>query len=512
MPARLRRKQVSGDEYFDPRPDSEVRGGGYAFPTPVPSNAGPTATPAPGEFYENRFGVFENTPSATIFPYGPDYAGFRGDEFYSGDFEADASGSASIAPGLRLAGEANATLAPRPVGQPTVELPTSTTPSFQSAGTLDAEPSLFPSATNPFDEWWRTAETTPTITVNAGDGGGIWSGDTTLQDFGGDLSLGEDMNASLTDLGLGSGYPEVAADIPGTPFIPTPEGTGIPIEPEILPQDYEWTTSPDDRRFLPGNEPAPETASTGGDLSSFGTFGSPFTLGQVFNTPLASLRYGEGYPAVEAGDTFTPTGATTNWNSVRQQWERWNPSTGQLDVIGGIPPPSDTSPDTSIHDNATSSPYPAPGTEEDWSSNAGPRPTEGFGEIPIPVLGEMYNYGGINPGTPSYGLSGQYGSTWNVPATARNAGGINPASGRSFQSQESARMMDAVSMWGFAPSYVRPDMPSSFSVGGMRLDSEGGFEQVSSGRVGGRLTTAADRARARQLTTAQGRAAAGRGG
>lgn len=393
-------------------------------------------------------------------------------------------------------------------GEPTVQTPTATA---ATATNLDNEPSLFAQTpVNPFDEWWRqtdvvSGEVAGGAQANlSGDAGSIFA-DYTPPAPSAEASAGVGPQESF---GAGA-----EADLPESAFNPVPEPTGTPVEPDVLPQEYEWTTSPEDRRFLPGSEPATETASAnrGGDISSFGTFGSPLTLGQFLNTSLQNMNFGGGYPAVGSGqlDINDQSGATTNWNSVRQQWERYNPTTQEFEAVGGRQPPSD---------------YPAPGTE-DWSSNAGPRPPapedDGTGtsiihrDEPIDLNVDFTDTrlsDTSNTGTPSYGLPGQYGSAWNVPATARNMGGINSRTGQSFQSQESAALMNAVTGWGFsAPYRTSPDMPQTFSVGGMRLDDEGGFEQVGFGRVGSdrRLESATTRARAQRLTTAQGRAGRG---
>lgn len=61
-------------------------------------------------------------------------------------------------------------------------------------------------------------------------------------------------------------------------------------EPALSDNPNEWTTSPGDRRFLPGGGP---------DIRSFG---NNLTLGEFLNTPLSTMRYGEGYPSVGGGE------------------------------------------------------------------------------------------------------------------------------------------------------------------------------------------------------------------
>lgn len=191
-------------------------------------------------------------------------------------------------------------------GEPTVQISRENAP-FGSAGNLDDEPSLFPEP----DQWWK--EFDPTFVtgngdisagVSSNDGGTIWEGN--MGEFGGDTSLGNDLNASLDSLDYGQDYPAQESAPSPTPV----DDTIFPVEPDVLPQDQdiEWTTSPDDRRFLPE---AP-SVNRGGDISSFGTFGSPLTLGQYLYTPLSTMRYGEGYPVghVFSAGTEDSTGTT----------------------------------------------------------------------------------------------------------------------------------------------------------------------------------------------------------
>lgn len=74
---------------------------------------------------------------------------------------------------------------------------------------------------------------------------------------------------------------------PGTgddPALFADEGGGGPLPTDAAPTN-EWTTSPNDRRFLP----SPST-----DPGYMANFGGNMTLGQFLNTPLAFLRFGEG--------------------------------------------------------------------------------------------------------------------------------------------------------------------------------------------------------------------------
>lgn len=184
---------------------------------------------------------------------------------------------------------------------PTVETPTLPSQSTGvSAGNLDAEPSLFPdsSGTNAFSEWWKqTADVTGTASGGAeasltGDGGSIW-GDAGL--------LSGDAQGSST-LGQQESFgAELTAELPQpeSAFNPVPEPTGIPVEPNTLPQEYQWTTSPGDERFLPGSQPEAETRTVSGlDLRTFGdpSANNSLTLGQYLSTPLANMNFGGGYP------------------------------------------------------------------------------------------------------------------------------------------------------------------------------------------------------------------------
>lgn len=235
-----------------------------------------------------------NLPHRAIdFPSGPMYqpTGDQFDELSGSDYEAlyPETNQSRFTP---LASN-------YPYGEPEVETPTSAAP-FRSAGNLDAEPSLFPSA----DEWWKQDQimgnASASASLSQGDGGSIWEGGDTMGEFA-ETSLGTDLNADLGSLGFGEGYPNVES-----PFAPTAEGTGIPVEPGVLPQrtgDIEWTTSPEERRFLP----SPEQSSnpSGPDIR---TFGNNFSLGEFLNASLGSMRYGEGYGV--SGGNVTYAGGT----------------------------------------------------------------------------------------------------------------------------------------------------------------------------------------------------------
>lgn len=388
------------------------------------------------------------------------------------------------------------------------------------------------------EDWWRQPEVAGieagATVASANSGGSIWNGEPTLSEFGNNLALGGDLNSSLDSLGFGQGYPAVEP-----PEAPIAAGTGIPIEPEPLNQDVgdvTWTTSEGDRRYL-HDQPPEEVVDSGSSspsglgLTTFGVPRNDFSLGHYLDTPLANMNFGTGYPTVEGGNVLQQ-GAVAGGIWI-------DPHTGErvnLDTLPIATGGTDTTPAEGWRDNAAN-PESDPST---WRDNArsvgGTIPGDLTPPAGMRIIGHdtangqpiyedangnrFVNPGTgtpLNPGTPSYGLPGQYGTTWNDPATARNMGGINSRTGQTFQSQESAALMDAVRGWGFgaAPFRTQADMPTEFGIGSVRMDSEGGFEQVGFGRVGQdqRLRTAATSERARVLTTASGRAQlAGRGG
>lgn len=253
------------------------------------------------------------------------------------------------------------------VGEPTVQTPRMAGSSLD----LDTAPSLFDDAPmNPFDQWWKTPTDAPSVTVNAGDSGGsIWSGEETLSNFGQDVALGNDLNADLGALGYGEDYPAIETPVSDEPPM-LAEGTGIPVEPDPLNQDVgdlEWTTSENDRRFLPGSEPesvepVPTRSLTlGPNIRDFGghSFGTPLTLGAYLNMPLASLQYGEGYEIpfggrpddLQAGEGYIAPGA-------QQAGGHW------VDVPGGQLWVEDSGGGEGTQPNQPSTPAPETATPE----------------------------------------------------------------------------------------------------------------------------------------------------
>jgi hypothetical protein len=284
---------------------------------------------------------------------------------------------------------------------------------FVSDNTYDA------SGTNVFDQWWKTSTDAPSVTVNAGDSGGsIWSGgDHTLSDFGNNVALGSDLSTSLDDLGLGTGYP--AAESTLTPEPPLMADTGTGIEPAPLQQDYEWTTSPDDRRYLPGSEPSVDAPPTptrtlaGTDLRNFGDPGR-LSLGAYLNASLGSLRYGEGYPIEYGGrppDLQAGEGYIAPETQTGGHW---------VDEPGG----------------------------QRWVENS-PGST-GFDDTPTGAAvspdvrrGELINEGS----SPSFGIIGQGGLPLHVTPTART-NPFNYGYGQSATSQENAALMSSTAFGG----------------------------------------------------------------
>lgn len=344
-----------------------------------------------------------------------------------------------------------------PYGEPTVETPTATaTPTAGvSSGNLDSEPSLFPDATgaNSFNEWWKTPTDAPaSVTVNAGDGGSIWQGEDALGSFGGDTSLGNDLSAGLSDMGFGSGYPAPEATAPEAPFSPTPPPTGgSPVDPGTLPQDYEWTTSSGDRRYLPGSEPAAPTRTVSGlDLRTFGAppTDNSLTLGAYLSTPLANMNFGGGYPNVESGTTVDQR--LTDQQMIEQQRQEMGLST-QRDSSGNyidvrnnaLSNPSDNQPtygDTLDPNTEPDSRY--PGTTGDPFYNGEAAAPEVRTALD-PTTGEVR----LNSGSPSFGIIGQFGLPLHVTPTARTQN-FNYGYGQSLNSQENAGLMASTQFGG----------------------------------------------------------------
>lgn len=163
--------------------------------------------------------------------------------------------------------------------------------------------------------WWR--ETAGEL-ASSNSGGSIWEGSGTIGDFGGDLTLGSDSNASLRSLRFGEGYggglsyrdtPLETNDLSGlntydeTTYRPTID----PSDPFTLhtydENEPQYTNAPPDNdNDLSGLHHYAYPGS--GNLSNFG---GDLTLGGFLNTSLSSMRYGEGYP-VQGGFADTSGG------------------------------------------------------------------------------------------------------------------------------------------------------------------------------------------------------------
>lgn len=318
MPQERWRRQFQGDGQFNPVP---VGGEGFFNPEPTPfpgmgRSFSPSPTPAPrgdnsGAGLVNRT-LFDNQSNA---------------DWWSTERPLDPiSGSAGA---NRLSGIGAGTQGSYSFGEPTVQIPTS---DARYPLDLDNSPSLFG---NP-SEWWRNgdlAQGAAMENTSSNDGGGIWSGNDTMGEFGGDLSLGTDLYASLESMQFGEDYPGIS--VPEQP-LNLADNTNIPVEPDLLPQEYEWTTSPGDRRFLnaPGSE---EPSSEGGDpnegrISTGGTsmsgFGGNMSLGGNLYTPLGLMNYGGGYPQYTSRGDGLMTGVVTAGGQV----DMWG---NQIDDVGG---------------------------------------------------------------------------------------------------------------------------------------------------------------------------------
>lgn len=211
----------------------------------------------------------------------------------------------------------------RGLAGPTVQTPTS---DAQYTVDLDTAPSLFPSQ----NEWWRDGALAQGASTS-NEGGSIWEGSESISDFGNDLALGSDLNTSLDSLQFGEDYPAIEA-----PFDPLMADTGIPVEPDVLDQEYEWTTSPEDRRFLAGPPEEETPQDVAGAIGAGGTsmsgFGGDLSLGNYLNTPLALMNFGGGYPQVSGGLADTSGREATATGAIQI-----DPTTGQPYDLESIP-------------------------------------------------------------------------------------------------------------------------------------------------------------------------------
>lgn len=352
------RRKLQGDNEWNPLPAGNSEGFWNPEPTPLPrSSPSPTATP---------------TPTAT--PRGvPQQRGdnsnaglvnrnlFREDNQANTDWwvSPDAAPTASVTAGVTRSSTSGGLNGEAMFGEPIVQTPTS---DARYMFDYESAPSLFPDQ----NEWWRDgALAQGAVTQSSNEGGSIWEGSEQIGDFGGDLALGTDLNTSLDTLQFGEGYPEV--DTTGSPFDSLAEGTDIPVEPDVLDQEYEWTTSPEDRRFLAG-PPAEETSQdAAGTISRGGTslssFGGNMSLGNFLNTPLALMNFGGGYPqgGGRRGDGLMTGVVTAGGQIDMTTGEQIDAMGSWVDVPGGqewrenaesnpngAPPPNDSTGTTTV--------------------------------------------------------------------------------------------------------------------------------------------------------------------
>lgn len=494
-----RRRVISGDtewnphvtgsgDFWNPEPTPLPRsssGGSRREATPAP-RAMPTPTATP-DFYENERGVFRNYPSVTIFPDGPDFAGFRGDEFYSGDFDSPRESTYSHTPGVGTARLEPSFL----FGSPAVETPTAS--GRGSAGNLDAEPSLFP---NP-NEWWKGdafAGATASGSLSTNDGGSIWEGADTMGDFVGGASLGQDLSADLGSMNFGD-RPAIDAPNPGEVAFNQPPPPG-PLE-----ETNEWTTSPGDRRFLPNaaGEPTVETpraSGRGGDITSFGTFGNPLTLGSFFGNSLESMRFGtdryvQGGEVSQTGEvagglwTDPATGETINLDDLPVATGGTTVTPGEFnawprgELLSPQPPPGmriighDKRNGQPIYEDSNGKRFVNPGT--------GSRINPAFSDPDSYYAGTFYNYG-----------TGQRESL-------RETGSFRDSSNQGAEQQ--GRIRQTTTDAGHNQFLFNPGEI-------MFLNSEGGFEASSVDRP---ESDPALRGWANLVTSAKGRASVARG-
>lgn len=396
-----------------------------------------------------------------------------------------------------------------PQGGPTVQLPRS-----ESGGALgmDDEPSLFGSSvSNPFDDWWRQGTMgEPSVTVNAGDGGSIWSGEQTVTNFGGDLSLGEDISADLDTLGFGSGYPDRSPTADELGLNQPPPPGPIPPAPAVE-SDNEWTTSPDDRRFLPSGEPVVQTprAGRGGDITSFGTYNNPLTLGTFFGNSLESMRFGT--------DRYQPqitTGAEAvgGYNSSLGTYDSFDAEGNLIRTPG--PPPTGSVWDTEGRENASNpagefnawprgellSPQPPPGMRiiGHDTRNGQPIYQDANGGLHVnPGTGSRVNPAFSDPESFYAGTYFDYGTGHYQELHDPGSFRTNPNQGAEQMGRTRQTTTDAGhNQFGFDPH------------GMMTLNSEGGFEFSSVDRP---ESDPALRGWSNLVTSARGRQSAARG-
>lgn len=371
------------------------------------------------------------------------------------------------------------------------------TPAYQPTGDQFDEVSGNVYASNPFDEWWKAAPEGPG-TISSGDGGSIWSGNDSLGSFVGDTSLGTDLSADLGSMNFGD-RPAIDAASPEEMAFNQPPPPG-PLE-----ETNEWTTSPGDRRFLPGSEPAEQPAGRGGDISSFGTFGNPLTLGSFFGNSLESMRFGtDRYQP----NVFTGAEATGGYNSSLGTYDSFDADGNLIRTPG--PPPAGSPWDTGGRENATNPP--GSGDFNAWPRGEllSPQPPAGMKIIGHdtrngqPIYQDANGNKFVNPGTgqrvnPAFSDPDSYyaDTVFNYGTGHRNA--LHEAESFSGSKNQGAEQMGRIrqtttdaghNQFGWEPGAM------------MFMDDEGGFDRRSVSRPRG---TGSLRGWAGLVTSAAGR-------
>lgn len=316
-------------------------------------------------------------------------------------------------------------------------------------------------------------------------------------------------------------YNPTGAETPAIPITEYDETPAIPPTPGHPPSPI------DARNDYVGVEPGginrggTEIADFGGGFRDTGMQNSSFPrtdiFGGQFSIPLAFLRYGNNYPSVSGGNAVQQ-GAVAGG-----MWT--DPHTGESINLDTLPIATGGTTHTPGGD------YPAPGTEQDTMDNAGPRPPapqdDGTGTTVInrrnPIdLNVDFNGGPVNGsfgGYPNFSgthfdyAAGTYVPNRPSPVTARDPGyganyGTSRAYGASAASQENSKLMNFIADGG-APNYIRPDMPfySGDYFNGMSPEEEARYFARGTSPPLTAAQQAAGRERAKQLTTARGRAA-----
>lgn len=323
-------------------------------------------------------------------------------------------------------------------GEPTVETPKSDTRYVFD----ENAPSLFPEQ----NEWWKDGALAQGASTS-NDGGGIWEGSEQIGDFGVDLALGTDLNASLDSLQFGEDYGDLGTST--TSEFPTESELAFnqPPSPQEFIDDIEWTTSPGDRRFLAGppEEETPQnvagTISVGGN--SLSDFGGNMSLGNYLNMPLALMNYGGGYP-VQGGVVDTSDRGALATGDIQT-----DPTTGRPFDLDAIPTATGgatyTAPDEGWQANASS------GATVNNSVPSGLRVIGHDTRNGAPIYEDEQGNRYVNPGTGiqlvqgTEHMLGNYsyiGQPLHQPLTARTqGGGYNQGYGQSAASAENARQM-----------------------------------------------------------------------